>query len=185
LRHLLAHDVAVQLRHDLPGRQLLEPRQRLLRSRGSGQLVFGCPGRLGHQSSRIVMCVLVYTQISAAISSERCTISRAGSFDTVSPVVPWPSPPRATGLSRRTQRIVVEWSCFMSLTRGDAPGDTPSSVAPRMYEYTPASWTARRDPAAPARPASRRRRRAGAWRTSGATSGRAGRGPAPACPAAA
>src|SRR5213080_4129602 len=26
LRHLLAHDVAVQLRHDLPGRQLLEPR---------------------------------------------------------------------------------------------------------------------------------------------------------------
>src|SRR3989441_1169357 len=31
LRHLLAHDVAVQLGHDLPGRQLLEPRQSLLR----------------------------------------------------------------------------------------------------------------------------------------------------------
>src|SRR5438046_7161759 len=47
----------------LPGRQLLEPRQRLLRRhRCGGQLAFGRAGRLGHQSSRIVMCVLVRSE---------------------------------------------------------------------------------------------------------------------------
>src|SRR2546426_2544458 len=91
LGHLLAHDVAIELRHDLARRQLLEPGELLLRRRrGSGRggrgrrrRVFGGPGGVGHHSSRMLMCVFVYTQIAAAISRARCTTSPAASSDEV------------------------------------------------------------------------------------------------------
>src|SRR5438034_11845352 len=92
LRHFLAHDVAVQLRHDLARRQLLEPGELLLRrrrgrgrggrgGRGRRRRVFGGPGGVGHHRSRMLMCVFVYTQIAAAISRARCTTSLAASSD--------------------------------------------------------------------------------------------------------
>src|SRR5207245_1471549 len=87
LRHLLAHDVAVQLRHDLARRQLLQPGKLFLLGRrgrsgwGSRRRVSRGPGGLGHHSSRMLMCVFVYTQIAAAISRARCTTSWAESSD--------------------------------------------------------------------------------------------------------
>ena len=83
LGRLLAHDVAVELRHDLPGRHLLQPGQRRC---GLGDVGDGNDGsrrcrsyHFSPGSSRMVMCRLVKTQMSAAISSDRWTISRAPS----------------------------------------------------------------------------------------------------------
>src|SRR5579884_600763 len=80
-RDLLPDHVAVELGHDLARRQLLEPGKRLfflLLGLGRRRLVGGARG-FGHHNSRMVICALVYTQMSAAISSDRCTISFADS----------------------------------------------------------------------------------------------------------
>ena len=76
LRGVLPDDVPVQFGDDLPRGQFLEPGHWLLG--GCRKLWVGLRGDVGHTgSSSTVMLRLVNTQMSAAISSERCTMSRA------------------------------------------------------------------------------------------------------------
>ena len=85
LRHLeallcLADDVAIELGDDLARGQLLEPgrrHRRLALGRGNGRGIVRGGHRAGNSTR--VRLRLVNTQMSAAISSERRTTSRAGS----------------------------------------------------------------------------------------------------------
>ena len=173
LGRLLADDVAVELGHDLARRHLLEPGGSGGRRAGSGRSGSRACWSWGRDSgvassgagsSRIVMFRLVKTQMSAAISSDRCTMSRARELGDRA-AARARRRARSCRPSRRRRRRRRARSARRSRSAGSCARGRPPRAAPRA-----GGGSGRSASPWPARP-----RRAGGCRDSGRASPRTSR----------